>query len=85
MGETADRTREHPAVGDRMIVRRRRLIEAALALTEGVVPPGVDNPGSVHGARSGDFIAPDRLHWRDAYARELQAAKNPTGLLRAAQ
>jgi phthalate 4,5-dioxygenase oxygenase subunit len=86
MGEIVDRTLEHPAVSDRMIVRtRRRLIEAALDLREGKVPPGVDNPECVHAARSGDFIAPAGLSWREAYERELRAAKNPTGLLRAAE
>jgi phenylpropionate dioxygenase-like ring-hydroxylating dioxygenase large terminal subunit len=86
MGEIVDRTREHPAVSDSMIVRtRRRLLQAALDLEEGKVPPGVDNPECVHAARSGDFIAPASLSWREAYQREVKAARNPTGLLRAAE
>jgi phenylpropionate dioxygenase-like ring-hydroxylating dioxygenase large terminal subunit len=86
MGKIVDRTLENPAVSDRMIIRtRRRLIEAAQALKNGVMPPSVDNPECVSAARSGDFIAPAALDWREAYARQMKAAKNPTGLLRAAE
>ncbi len=64
MGPIADRTAEHLASSDVMIIRtRRRLLEAVRALQEsGTTPPGVDEPG-VYLVRSGGVILPESVHW----------------------
>ena len=60
MGEIVDRSLEHLAPCDRMIaITRKRLLEAAQALmTQGKVPPPVDDPDIFRRARGGAFIAP---------------------------
>ncbi len=59
MGAIYDRTGEHLATTDSMIIRsRRRLIDAARALRDtGTVPPGVDEP-ALYRMRSGGAILP---------------------------
>ncbi len=59
MGPIYDRTAEHLATTDSMIIRsRRRLIDAAMALRDsGTVPPGVDQP-ALYRMRSGGAILP---------------------------
>jgi len=59
MGPIYDRTQEHLATSDAMIIRtRRRLIGAAKALRDqSTVPPGVDNP-ALYRMRSGGAILP---------------------------
>jgi hypothetical protein len=66
-----------------MIARtRQRLLRAAKALAaDGTVPPGVDDPETYLGARSGDFVAPSSLGWREAYAAEIRKSVSPTGRL----
>jgi len=72
MGALLDRTKEHLGVSDTMIVRtRQRLLSAVRALAdEGVVPPGVDNPG-VYRTRAGWLILPDGVDWWEG-SRELR-------------
>ena len=84
MGPITDHAWETLAPSDRMIVRtRNRLRDAALAYAEdGTVPPGVDDPDSYLGARSGDFSAAAETDWQDAYAECMRGAENPTGRLR---
>ncbi|HKX09898.1 MAG TPA: Rieske 2Fe-2S domain-containing protein [Stellaceae bacterium] len=84
MGGVVDRSFENLAVSDLMVTRtRRRLIGAARALAEtGAVPPILDDPETCLGAHSGNFVAPARLPWREAYAAELRNSANPTGALR---
>ena len=65
MGPIYDRSQEHLASGDSMIIRtRRRLLDAALALANGHAAPCVDDPdawlqrsGGVVLARDADFVA----------------------------
>jgi hypothetical protein len=65
MGPIYDRTQEHLASGDSMIIRtRRRLLDAALALANGHPAPCVDDPdawlqrsGGVVLPRDADFVA----------------------------
>ena len=85
MGPITDHDGEHLTVSDLMISRtRQRLLRATKALAEtGTVPPGVDDPESFCGARSGDFVASSSLGWREAYAAEIRKSVSPTGLLRA--
>src|SRR5215471_273194 len=73
MGEISDRTLEHLAPSDRMIIMtRHRLLDAAQALRDGAtVPPLVDDLEIVSGARSGDLIAPERQPWLEAYEQAL--------------
>jgi Rieske oxygenase family protein len=85
MGEISDRTLEHLAPSDRMIVMtRRRLLDAARALHDnGTIPPLVDNPDIGGSARSGELIAPEGQPWLEAYEQSLEQAQHPTMLLAA--
>ncbi len=86
MGEISDRTLEHLAPSDRMIVMtRRRLLDAARAVRDnGTIPPLVDDPEIGGSARSGELIAPEGLPWLDAYEKTMGQALHPT-MLRAAE
>lgn len=86
MGAIVDHTFENLAVSDLMINRTRRcIINAARAAAEGIQGPGVDNPEVFRGARGGDFIGPRTIGWLQAYADEIRASQNPTGVLKAAE
>jgi phenylpropionate dioxygenase-like ring-hydroxylating dioxygenase large terminal subunit len=63
-GPIYDRSTEHLAASDMMIIRvRRRLLMAAQALAEqGLTPPGVDDP-EVFGARAGGVFLPQDVDW----------------------
>jgi phthalate 4,5-dioxygenase len=84
MGPISDHAGEHLTISDLMISRtRQRLLHAARSLVDsGVAPPGVDDPESYLGARSGDFVASAALGWREAYAAEIGKSVSPTGMLR---
>jgi hypothetical protein len=62
-----------------MITRtRRRLLLAARALRDlGTVPPGVEDGGVYHGARSGYFVSDDQRAWQEVYKHRLAAALHP--------
>jgi phthalate 4,5-dioxygenase oxygenase subunit len=85
MGDITDRTLEHLAPSDRMIVvTRRRLADAARSLRDdGTLPPLVDDPGIGTAIRSGDLIAPEDQPWLEAYEQTLQQALHPGVLLAA--
>jgi phthalate 4,5-dioxygenase len=74
MGAVYDRTGEHLATSDAMVIRtRKRLIDAAKALRDrGQTPPGVDDP-SVYAVRSGGVVLPLGADWIEA-TRKLRAA-----------
>jgi phenylpropionate dioxygenase-like ring-hydroxylating dioxygenase large terminal subunit len=74
MGGIYDRSKEHLASADAMVIRvRRRLIAAVQAhMRSGVVPPGVDDP-EVYRVRSGGLFLPRGADWVEA-TRELRAA-----------
>jgi phthalate 4,5-dioxygenase oxygenase subunit len=85
MGPIVDHTLEHLAISDLMIGRtRRRIIQAARAVAEGITPPGVDNPETYRGARGGDFLGSTSIGWLEAYSNEMRESLNPTGALRVA-
>ena len=86
-GPIVDRTREHLGTTDSMVIRvRRRLLASAKALREnGVVPPGVDEPG-MYRQRSGWALVPeDKDFWeelrplREAFQREDLKVSSPVG------
>ena len=85
MGEISDRTLEHLAPSDRMIVvTRRRLLDAVRAWSEnGAIPAVLDNPGMCNGARSGEIIAPAGQPWIAAYEEALDEARHPEMLMAA--
>jgi phenylpropionate dioxygenase-like ring-hydroxylating dioxygenase large terminal subunit len=70
MGPIYDRSKEHLGSTDLHITRvRRRLLDAARALTDNnITPPGVDNP-HVYGIRSGGIVLPDGTDWLDTVQR----------------
>jgi len=77
MGPIYDRTSEHLGSSDAMVIRtRRRLLDAARALTEhGTLPPGVDQP-ELYRQRSGGVILPEKTNWVEA-TEELRKAYVP--------
>jgi phenylpropionate dioxygenase-like ring-hydroxylating dioxygenase large terminal subunit len=79
MGEIVDRTLEHLAPGDAMIIRtRKRLLDAARALADkGVAPPGVNDPEISFGARGGAYVAPETEDWIEGYESRLRRAVGP--------
>jgi phthalate 4,5-dioxygenase oxygenase subunit len=85
MGAITDRTLEHLAPSDRLIVvTRRRLLDAAKALRDnGTAPPHLDIPFAAS-LRSGDVIAPDGQPWTEAYEQSMLQAMRP-GLREAAE
>lgn len=85
MGSIVDHGFENLSISDLMISRtRKRIVRAARANAEGIVPPGVDNPEIYQGARGGDFVGPASIGWLQAYSDEVRASQNPTGTLRIA-
>jgi phthalate 4,5-dioxygenase len=79
MGDIVDRSHEHLVPSDRMIVEtRKRLIQAARDLAKnGTVPPGVDDPQVVDGARGGAYDADPDENWMEGYARRVTTALGP--------
>ncbi len=71
MGAIYDRTREHLGISDSGVIRmRRRLLDAAKALSEhGKTPPGVDAPDAYRVGACG-FVLPKSERWIET-AREL--------------
>jgi nitrite reductase/ring-hydroxylating ferredoxin subunit len=72
MGTIYDRSHEHLGTTDQFIITaRRRMIRAARALEQGIIPPGVDNP-EVYRQRSGEMILPRTQDWWQAYLNTRQ-------------
>ena len=62
MGPIVDRRGEHLVSSDAAILRfRKRMIESAFALADGVPAPGVDNPELWSHLSAGHLLAPDDL------------------------
>jgi phthalate 4,5-dioxygenase oxygenase subunit len=79
MGGITDHAFENLAPSDLMIARtRRRLLRAARAFAkDGSVPPCVDDPRIYTAVRSGDFLADEKIAWRDAHEMQMRAAVRP--------
>jgi len=73
MGGIFDRTQEHLATADAMIIQtRRRMLDAAHAFAETGVAPNVDEP-DLWLQRSGGVVLPREAHFEEA-TRELRKA-----------
>ena len=59
-----------------------RLTDAMLEARYQARMKTVEHPEICLGAHSGNFVAPERLPWLEAYAAQLSASANPTGALR---
>lgn len=83
MGEIVDRSREHLAPSDRMVIQtRRRMLDAVRSLQrDGATPPAVDDPEVCRAARGGAFVTDSGQDWLDAYAEQCRAAVSPDGFL----
>ncbi len=79
MGPITDHAAEHLGPSDLMIARtRRRALRAARALrADGVIPPGIDEPGVYLGARSGFFLTDREVDWAKAYATQVADCVRP--------
>lgn len=69
MGTIVDRSKEHLASSDEMIIKtRRKLLQAAKELSDNnIIPPGVNNPDLFYGHRAGEMIIPDDANWLKSY------------------
>ena len=74
MGPIYDRSHEHLGTSDAMVIRtRRRLVNAAKALSrDGALSPGVDDP-AIYRYRSGGVILPRSADWLEA-TKDLRRA-----------
>ena len=73
MGVVMDRANEHLGTSDAAIIQmRRRILDTARALGDGVTPPGVDDP-SVFRVRSATAIMARDTAWLDEVRELLQA------------
>jgi phenylpropionate dioxygenase-like ring-hydroxylating dioxygenase large terminal subunit len=84
MGPIVDHGIEHLTIGDLMITRtRQRMLRVLRALEEaGTKPPGADTAETYLGAHGGDYVAPAREDWFEAYSEQIRVSANPTGALR---
>ena len=78
MGKIVDRTKEHLASSDKMIIMtRRRLMQSAQALSEeNTIPAGVSNPEIYNGQRAGEMIIPQDADWLEKYQEICQESVN---------
>lgn len=79
MGPIVDRTREHLASSDRMVMLTRRvLLKAAMEYKKtGKLPAMIDDPTLCRDARGGDIVVPVGTDWLDAYEDRMNAAVGP--------
>lgn len=84
MGAIVDRTFEHLAPSDRMVLVTRRALLKAVKENEtgGKATPWLSNPSILRSARSGSFIASSKLDWWDAYIERCRGALSPQGDLK---
>lgn len=80
MGDIVDREHEHLVTSDLMIMQtRKRIIKVARALQDaGTIPPGVDDPEIVNGARGGAYdSSAEPADWIKVYDEQLAQAIGP--------
>ena len=74
-----DRTQEHLASSDRMVMLTRRvLLRAAREYQEsGKLPEVLDNPSLCRGMRGGDILTPRGTDWLEAYEAKMNELHGP--------
>ncbi|HEY0120813.1 MAG TPA: (2Fe-2S)-binding protein, partial [Rhizobium sp.] len=79
MGGIVDRSLEHLAASDRMVMLTRRiLLKAAIEYRDtGKLPRVLDEPELCRNARGGDIVSPKGTDWLDAYEAAMNAANGP--------
>jgi len=87
MGPIVDRTMEHLAASDRMVIlTRRTMLDAAKAWREtGKLPAVVDHPELAKDARGGDIVVPYGTDWLEGYEEKMAAIKGYKPKLNAAE
>jgi phenylpropionate dioxygenase-like ring-hydroxylating dioxygenase large terminal subunit len=80
MGPIVDRSLEHLASSDRMVMlTRRALLQAAREYdASGKLPAVLDDPALADGARGGDMVVTEGTDWLEGYEQAMQAAVRPT-------
>jgi hypothetical protein len=79
MDPIIDRTQEHLASSDRMVMLTRRALLKAVREYEaiGKLPAVLDDPALCRNVRGGDVIARAGTDWLDAYEEAMTAAHGP--------
>jgi hypothetical protein len=77
MEPIVDRTQEHLASSDRMVMlTRRALLKAVNEYTEtGALPEVLDKPELCRAAQGGDIICPTGTDWLDAYEAAMNSGR----------
>ena len=80
MGAVVDRTREHLGTSDTMVIKtRRRLMNAARDLQEGIAPKPVDHP-EMYALRSGGVVMAKETDWLEGTSELRKAFVKHPGL-----
>ncbi|MDT2022399.1 Rieske 2Fe-2S domain-containing protein [Methylocella sp. CPCC 101449] len=84
MDPIVDRTMEHLASSDRMVmITRRRLLDAAVKYREtGRLPEVRDNPSLARVTAAGDVLAPKGTDWLDVYEKTMTDRYGPNSFKR---
>ncbi len=87
MGHIVDRTMEHLAASDRMVILTRRvMLDAAKEYAEtGKLPAVVDQPELARDARGGDIVVPYGTDWLEGYEEKMAEIKGYKPKLTAAE
>jgi phthalate 4,5-dioxygenase oxygenase subunit len=87
MGPIVDRTMEHLAASDRMVILTRRvMLDAAKEYAEtGKLPAVVDHPEYARDARGGDIVVPYGTDWLEGYEEKMAEIKGYKPKLTAAE
>ncbi|WP_158541566.1 Rieske 2Fe-2S domain-containing protein [Pelagibacterium lacus] len=77
MDSIVDRTMEHLAASDRMVMLTRKvLLQSARDFAEsGQLPEVLDNPALARDARGGDIVVPVGTDWLEGYEEKMALAK----------
>jgi phenylpropionate dioxygenase-like ring-hydroxylating dioxygenase large terminal subunit len=76
MGPIVDRSLEHLASSDRMVMMTRRAMLAAARefASTGKLPEVLDNPAISRTARGGDMVVPENTDWLEGYEEAMKRA-----------
>lgn len=75
-----DRTVEHLAISDRMVmITRRALLDAVREFKEkGTLPKVLHEPGLAKQATGGDILVPKGVDWLEAYEKAMTEKYGPS-------